>query len=192
MWCFKIYTIERTERSWYKEGGGEIMARKPATDIELVVTVNVGDHQVYFTGDLLQHLMDMYNTEDHFYLVVDIKNKTGHSIARTEKELLSLTKLNLNELQNVLSGIERKVEIEILTESELYPLLNQLYHNQVFLTGLINVNNERYIGKVGELAYKEAQFLNLRRGWSSYSLNSDPNIRRQRTEDAYRRILKRK
>ena len=168
------------------------MARKPATDIELVVTVNVGDHQVYFTGDLLQHLMDMYNTEGHFYLVVDIKNKTGHSIARTEKELLSITKLNLNELQNVLSGIERKVEIEILTESELYPLLNQLYHNQVFLTGLINVNNERYIRKVGELAYKEAQFLNLRRGWSSYSLNSDPNIRRFRAEQEYRRKLRKR
>lgn len=163
------------------------MARKPATDIELVVTVNVGDHQVYFTGDLLQHLMDMYNTEDHFYLVVDIKNKTGHSIARTEKELLSITKLNLNELQNVLSGVERKVEIEILTESELYPLLNQLYHNQVFLTGLINVNNVRW-----EQACKEAQFLNLRRGWSSYSLNSDPNIRRFRVEQEYRRKLRKR
>ena len=106
--------------------------------------------------------------------------------------MLSLTKLNLNELQNELSGIERKVEIEILTESELYPLLNQLYHNQVFLTGLINVNNERYIRKVGEQAYKEAQFLNLRRGWSSYSLNSDPNIRRFRVEQEYRRKLRKR
>lgn len=166
------------------------MSKRLATDIELVVTVSVGGHQVYFTGDLLRHLMDMYNTVDNFYLVVDIQNKTGHTIAKTQKELISITKLNLNDLQNVLSGIERKVEFEILTESDLYPLINQLAHDQMFLTGLINVNNERFVRKAGEQAYKEAQFINARRGWSSYSLNSDPNIRRRRTENEYRRILR--
>lgn len=160
-------------------------------DVELVISATVDGHEVTFTGGLMHHLMELYNTVDHFYLVVDIKNGTGHYVARSEKELLSLTKWNLKTLQNVLSGIEQKVECRIFTESELYPLLNSLSNDQVFLTGLINVNNERFIRKVGDQAYRQTRYMNTKLGWS-YSTNSDPNIRRHRVEQAYRSMLKRK
>lgn len=165
------------------------MRRKVKTDIELILEATIDGHEVTFTGGLIYHLMKLYNTVDHFYFIVDIKNGTGHYIATSVKEVLSLTKLDLKTFEDVLSGVKQLENFKILTETDLYPILNQLSNDQLFLTGLFNVNAERKVREIGKRAYREAQYLNLKRGWS-YSVNSDPNIRRHNVEQAYRRMLK--
>lgn len=165
---------------------------KKRSSIELIIDVSIGDQQVYFTGDLLQQLIKLYNAGDHFYLVVDLVNKSGHCIAKSEQELLSITKLNLNSLKKVLSHDLEKVKFKILTESELSPLINMLVTNQRFNSGLDKVEIERFIRYKGEQAFREAQLLNYKRGLDSYSLNSDPNIRRFRVEQEYRRMLRKR
>ena len=130
------------------------MSKRVATDIELIMNTTVDGHEVVFTGGLMYHLMKLYNTVDHFYLLVDIENGTGHYIATSVKEVLSITKWNLKTFEDVLSGVEQKVKFKILTESELRPILEKLSTDQVFLTGLINVNHERLIQQVGDRVYK--------------------------------------
>lgn len=165
------------------------MSRKVETDIELILEATIDGHEVTFTGGLIYHLMNLYNTVDHFYLIVDIMNGTGHYIATSVNEAISLTKLDLKTFEDVLSGIKQLENFRILTETDLYPILNQLSNDQLFLTGLVNVNTERKIREIGKRAYRETQYINAKRGWS-YSVNSDPNIRRYNVEQAYRRMLK--
>lgn len=167
------------------------MAKKFATDVELIINATVDGVDIVLTGGIIYKLMELYNTVDKFYFIVDVKNGTGHYIATSTLEVLSITKWNLKKFKNVLSGVEQSVEFKILTESELFPVLDSLRSNQIFLTGLINVNNERFVREAGERAYRQTLYLNSKRGWS-YSINADPNIKRHNVEQAYRRILKRR
>ncbi|MGV2685140.1 hypothetical protein GNF82_12145 [Clostridium perfringens] len=163
--------------------------KKKRSTIELLLDIEIDGVPVTFTGTLLKELMDRVATKEKFYLMLDVEQGTGHTIARTQNELTFLTKTDWNSIKNLQKDVEPSNNFMILTEEDLFPVIDKLAHDKNFIEGMENVEIERAVSAAGEEAYKLARYANYKYG-VTHSINSDPNIRRYRTEQIYRQMYK--
>lgn len=156
---------------------------------QLLVTVEIDGYDVVLTGEFVLDLIKRYEAGEKYYIKFNLTEGTGHTVLNKVGDVQSLLKSvsSDNTVVQSVAGVE--VKFKVCSELEAGPLLQQLAHNQVFVSGILNLNSEKMAKAAGEAAYKEALLLRGV-GRFSYSLNADPNIRRHRAEQAYRSMYR--